>query len=84
MYIERDIDIGVYVDEHIDIDIEFTESNDPRSYRVNCDKLISKGFKFSHTIDDAVKSIFNNFNFEDPLSNPNYNNTLMMKIKKIK
>lgn len=36
-------------------------SNDPRSYRQNSDKIISKGFKPKKKIDDAIKEIEENF-----------------------
>ena len=38
------LDIAKKVTEHISARIEITESNDPRSYRQNSDKLIGTGF----------------------------------------
>lgn len=33
------------------------ETNDPRSYRMNSDKIIATGFKFTKTIDNAVEEV---------------------------
>jgi nucleoside-diphosphate-sugar epimerase len=41
----------------IPAEIEVTPSNDPRSYRVNSDKLLATGFKPSKTVDDAISEI---------------------------
>lgn len=38
-------------------EIEVTPSNDPRSYRVNSDKLLATGFKPKHTVADAINEI---------------------------
>ena len=37
------------------------ESNDPRSYRLNADKLLKAGFKPKHTVEDAIKDIAGRF-----------------------
>jgi hypothetical protein len=34
-----------------------TDSNDPRSYRLNSDKLLSTGFAPKHTVNDAIMEI---------------------------
>ncbi len=34
-----------------------TESNDPRSYRINSDKLLATGFKPRHCVDDAIREV---------------------------
>ena len=34
-----------------------TPSNDPRSYRVNSDRLLATGFRPKKTVDDAIKEI---------------------------
>lgn len=43
--------------KRIGAEIVVTESNDPRSYRVNSDKLLATGFKPSKTVDDAIAEI---------------------------
>lgn len=41
----------------IPAEVVVTPSNDPRSYRVNSDKLLATGFRPRHTIDDAISEI---------------------------
>ncbi|QFT34364.1 UDP-glucose 4-epimerase [Labrenzia sp. THAF82] len=43
--------------KRIGAEIVVTESNDPRSYRVNSDKLLATGFTPSKTVDDAIAEI---------------------------
>jgi nucleoside-diphosphate-sugar epimerase len=64
------------------IDVNYVESNDPRSYRVNCSKLFNLGFKTNYVIEDAVSDIYHAFingdipgNIDDEI----YVNTKMMK-----
>lgn len=40
-----------------DIKITVKESNDPRSYRINSDKLLATGFRPKKTVDDAIEEI---------------------------
>lgn len=55
------LDIAKIVTKHLPVDITVTESNDPRSYRVNSDKLAATGFKPKKTVEDAVKEIIEKF-----------------------
>ena len=41
----------------IPAEIVITPSNDPRSYRVNSDKLLATGFRPKKTVDDAISEI---------------------------
>jgi len=50
-------DIANRVASTIPAEVVITPSNDPRSYRVNSDKLLATGFKPRHTIDDAISEI---------------------------
>jgi len=43
--------------KRIGAEIVVTESNDPRSYRVNSDKLLATGFKPIKSVDDAIAEI---------------------------
>lgn len=53
------LDIANMVTQYVPAEIVITESNDPRSYRVNSDKLLAKGFKpqkkVAHAIEEIVK-----------------------------
>jgi nucleoside-diphosphate-sugar epimerase len=51
------LDIAKIVTKHVPVEIVVTESNDPRSYRVNSDKLLATGFKPKKTVEDAVVEI---------------------------
>lgn len=42
-------------------EIRVTESTDPRSYRVNSDKLLGTGFRPTKTVDDAIEEIIAKF-----------------------
>ena len=51
------LDIAKIVTKHVPVEIIVTESNDPRSYRVNSDKLLATGFKPKKSVEDAVLEI---------------------------
>ena len=55
-------DIGYLITKHIPAEILITASNDPRSYRINSDKLLTTGFKPKKTVDDAIKEIIQKYN----------------------
>lgn len=51
------LDIAHKVVQHVPATITVKESNDPRSYRMNSDKLLACGFKPKRTVDDAIREI---------------------------
>jgi nucleoside-diphosphate-sugar epimerase len=51
------IDIARLVSRHVEADIVITPSNDPRSYRVNSDKLLANGFRPKKTVEDAIQEL---------------------------
>jgi nucleoside-diphosphate-sugar epimerase len=51
------LDIAQMVHKHAPAEIIVTESNDPRSYRVNSDKLVATGFKPKKKVEDAIIEI---------------------------
>jgi nucleoside-diphosphate-sugar epimerase len=55
------MDIAKRVTHYTPASIVVTESNDPRSYRVNSDKLIATGFRPKKTVDDAIREIIERF-----------------------
>lgn len=55
------MDIARRVTEHAPARITVTGSNDPRSYRVNSDKLLATGFRPRKTVDDAIREIVDKF-----------------------
>jgi len=55
------LDIAQRVTKHIPAEIVVTESNDPRSYRVNSDKLLATGFRPKYSVDDAIQELTEHF-----------------------
>lgn len=51
------LDIAKMVSKHVPSEIIVTPSNDPRSYRVNSDRLLATGFRPKKTVEDAIKEI---------------------------
>lgn len=56
------MDIATLVTEHVDAEIVVKESNDPRSYRLNSDKLLGTGFSPKRTVLDAINEIIAAYN----------------------
>ncbi|MFA5920972.1 MAG: SDR family oxidoreductase [Methylococcaceae bacterium] len=56
------LDIAKMAAKFIPAEIIVSESNDPRSYRLNADKLLSTGFKPRHKVVDAIQEIIEAFN----------------------
>ena len=51
------LDIAKLIQKHVPSEIIVKESNDPRSYRVNSDKLLATGFKPKKTVEDAIREV---------------------------
>lgn len=51
------LDIANMVKDKIDCEVIVTPSNDPRSYRVNSDKLLQAGFRPQKTVNHAIEEI---------------------------
>ncbi len=73
------LDIAKKVKEKIDTDIIITESNDPRSYRQNSDKLFSTGFIQKYFVDDAINEIIEKFNNKELEDKEEHYTIKMMK-----
>jgi len=68
----------------IDAKIYIEESNDPRSYRQNSDKLISTNFNPKFTVDDAIKELIELYNLKKLKDDDSfYNIKQMQKIEGI-
>jgi len=57
------MDIANMAAQLIPAEIIVSESNDPRSYRLNADKLVNTGFKPRYRVADAMYEIIDAFNF---------------------
>jgi nucleoside-diphosphate-sugar epimerase len=55
------LDIAERVRRKVPADIVVSESNDPRSYRQNSDKLLATGFVQGHTVNDAIDDIVDRY-----------------------
>lgn len=51
------LEIASMVTRHVPAEVVVTESNDPRSYRVNSDRLLATGFRPRKSVDDAIREI---------------------------
>jgi nucleoside-diphosphate-sugar epimerase len=56
------LDIAKKVTEHIPSEIKITESNDPRSYRQDSNKLIKTGFNPKYSIENGIKDVIEAYN----------------------
>ena len=50
-------DIAERVVQHVPAEVVVTPSNDPRSYRINSDRLLATGFRPKKTVQDAILEI---------------------------
>jgi nucleoside-diphosphate-sugar epimerase len=55
------MDIAKLVTKYIPVEIVVTESNDPRSYRINSDKLLATGYMPKKTVEDAIREIIGKY-----------------------
>jgi nucleoside-diphosphate-sugar epimerase len=56
------LDIAHTVTKYVPADVTVTESNDPRSYRVNSDKLLATGFAPKKTVEIAIEELVEKYN----------------------
>jgi len=73
------LDIAKKVTEHIPAEIEITESNDPRSYRIDSNKLIKTGFNPKYSIENGIKDVIEAFNRGKVKDEDRYYNMKTMK-----
>jgi nucleoside-diphosphate-sugar epimerase len=55
------LEIAKSVTHYLPVEIEITSSNDPRSYRINSDRLLATGFRPKKTVDDAIREIIERY-----------------------
>ena len=73
------LDIADKISQFIQTEIQITESNDPRSYRVNSDKLLKLGFSPKKTVSDAIREIIEKYNSGDLKDLAEYHNLKWME-----
>ena len=55
------LDIAKMVTKYVPADIVVTPSNDPRSYRVNSDKLLATGYRPKKSVEHAIREIIEQY-----------------------
>lgn len=78
------LEIAQMVADEIDAKITVTESNDPRSYRVNSDKILATGFKPKKTVKDAIQEIIAAYQSGDLKNEPHFHNLKWMQSEILK
>jgi nucleoside-diphosphate-sugar epimerase len=73
------LEIAQMVCEVVPAAITVTESNDPRSYRVNSDRLLATGFKPSKSVRDAIREIVHLYRAGELLDEPQFYNLKWMQ-----
>ena len=77
------LEIAEMVRERVQAKITVTESNDPRSYRMNSDKLLSIGFKPRKTVRDAIEDLVTAYQAGKLTDEPHFHNLKWMQKKGI-
>jgi len=77
------LDIAKKVTKFLPAEIKITESNDPRSYRVNSDRLLATGFKPKKTIEHAIQEMLSKFESGEIMDSPQCNTVEWMKIQNL-
>lgn len=73
------LDIANLVTEQVPAEIVVTESNDPRSYRQNSDKLLATGFKPQYSVKDAIRRVVEAYRSGNIKDDENCYNIKVMK-----
>ena len=77
------LDLAKKVSKELKVNLKISESNDPRSYRLDSSKLLNTGFKPSKTVKDAIIEISTALNNDILDDQPNYHTVSWMKSKQI-
>ena len=78
------MEIAQRVVEYAEAEITVTESNDPRSYRVNSDKLLATGFRPKKTVEDAIREIVHKFRSGELKDEERFHNLKWMQREVVK
>lgn len=78
------MEIAERVTEHAPAKITVTESNDPRSYRVNSDKLLATGFRPKKTVNDAIREIVHRYRSGELRDEERFHNLKWMQREVVK
>jgi nucleoside-diphosphate-sugar epimerase len=78
------LDIAERVTHYVEAEIVVTASNDPRSYRINSDKLLATGYKPRKTVDDAIREIIQKYNSGELKDEEKFHNLKWMQKEVVK
>jgi nucleoside-diphosphate-sugar epimerase len=78
------MEIAERVVEHAPAKITVSASNDPRSYRVNSDKLLKAGFKPKKTVNDAIRELVHKFRSGELKNEERFHNLKWMQKEVLK
>lgn len=73
------LDIANMVTRHVPAEVVVTESNDPRSYRVNSNRLLATGYHPKKTVEDAIREIIEKFRSGELKDEPHFHNLHWMQ-----
>jgi len=73
------MDIAKLATKHAQASIITKPSNDPRSYRVNSDKLLATGFRPKKTVEDAIREICEAYSLGKLKDEPQFHNLRWMQ-----
>ena len=77
------LNIAEMVTKHLPVEIEVTESSDPRSYRINSDKVLATGFKPKKGVENAIIEIIENYNSGKLIDDDKFHNLKWMQSNKL-
>jgi nucleoside-diphosphate-sugar epimerase len=78
----ENLSIGAIADlvtEHAPARVVVKESNDPRSYRVNSDRLLATGFRPKKTVNDAIKELVHKYRMGELKDEERFHNLKWMQ-----
>lgn len=73
------LDIAKLVTRHVPAEIVVTASNDPRSYRVNSDRLLATGFVPQKSVEDAIRELVVKYRDGTLVEQPHFYNLKWME-----
>jgi nucleoside-diphosphate-sugar epimerase len=77
------LDIAKKITNHLPTEVKLTSSNDPRSYRINSDKILSLGFKPKKTVENAIEELIKKFQKNDLFDSDHFYNLRWMEMKNL-
>ena len=77
------LNIAEMVTNHLPVEIEIVESSDPRSYKVNSDRILATGFRPKKGVNEAIIEIIDKFKSGVLKDEEKYHNLKWMQLNKL-